>query len=305
MGQTADELRQEIEAKRQDASDKIEQLEQKVTGATDQVMQTKDQILETKDQVKDQVMEVKDQVVESVAQAKDQVKEQVTQFDWRKQVDEKPLVALGAAFIGGVVLSSVLSDDDGDTRRYRSGIAPSYGSHSWAGNQASYGSASTYGVGPSYPSIGDSGSAARNGGSGMGLMGSIRKAARTSGFEDTVNNMTSSFMSTMTDRLRQMADEAFPGMGEKLQNVIEGMTGESDGSGSPGSTGGSSTSGSGSQASAGMGSGQGSTLGTSGFGTAASGSTGAGGFSSGSGGSVPSTSDYARTGELGSSLTNS
>jgi ElaB/YqjD/DUF883 family membrane-anchored ribosome-binding protein len=267
MGQTTDELKANVDSSREAATQKIEAIQ-------------------------DQVMDTVHQAEQKVTDTAQQVKEKL---DWRTQVEQRPLMAIGAAFIGGVVLSSILSDDDDDTRRYRSGIAPSYGSQSWAGNQAAYGSASTYGVGPSYPSIGDSGSAARNGGSGMGLMGSIRKAARTSGFEDTLNNMTSSFMSTMTDRLRQMADEAFPGMGEKLQNVIEGMTGESDGSGSSGSTGGSSTSGSGSQASAGMGSGQGSTLGTSGYGTAAS----------GSGGSVPSTSDYAHTGELGSSLTNS
>jgi hypothetical protein len=298
MGQTADELRQEIETKRQDATGKIEQLEQKVTGATDQVMQTKDQIfgakdqlLESKDQVKEQVMQTKDQVMESVAQAKDQVKEQVTQFDWRKQVDEKPLVALGAAFFSGVVLSSILDGDDDDDRRYRSSIAPSYGSQSWSGGQPSYASTPTYGAGPSYPSIGEPGSAARGSGGyggGGGLMASIRNAARNSGFEDTISNMTSSFMSTMTDRLRQMADEAFPGMGEKLQNAIQGATGDSGDSGNGIGSGGSDNAGTGSTAN------QESGFRTTGYGTAA-----------GSGSSMPSSSDYARSGELSSSLTNS
>jgi hypothetical protein len=240
MGQTADELRQEIDGKRQDATDKIEQLEQKVTGAADQVMQTKDQ-------VKDQVMQTKEQVVDTVTQAK----EQVMQFDWRKQVDEKPLVALGAAFIGGIVVGGMFGGDDDDRNRYRSGTAPSYGS------------TAPYGAGPNYPAIGESGSSARSGGGG--LMASIRNAAKSTGLVDTINGMTSSFMSTLSDRVKQVANDTFPGMADKLQSQ-SGASSQASGIGAP----------------------QHPSVG---------GATGAP--------SMPSTSDYARSGELGNSLTNS
>jgi hypothetical protein len=166
MGETADQLRQEIESKRQDASEKIEQLEQKVTGVADQVQ--------------GQVEQVREQVMET--------------FDWRKQVDERPLVALGAAFIGGVVLSSVLGNDD-DRRSSNNSGRYSY-------NTVQYGKG------------GSSGASA-------GIMGTVRNAAKSTGLEETLNSMTSNLMTTLTERIRDVADQAFPGMGEKLQNAAK------------------------------------------------------------------------------------
>jgi len=247
MGETADDVRQEIDNKRQDATDKIEQLEQKVTGAADQVMQTKEQ-------VKEQVVQTKEQVVDSVMQAKDQV----MQFDWRQQVDQKPLVALGAAFIGGIVLCGITGGDD-DRDRYRTRVTPSYGS------------TSTYGAGSNYPAIGEPGSAAGSGGGG--LMASIRNAAKNSGFEDTINGMASSFMSTLSDRIKQVANDTFPGMADKLPG---------------GNTQGDGTRSSASSQAGSMGAPQHPSVG---------GSTGTG--------TMPSTSDYTRSGEFGNTLTNS
>jgi hypothetical protein len=215
MGDAADQLRQEIDAKRQDATDKIEQLEQKVTGMADQVQ--------------GQVEQVRDQVMQT--------------FDWRKQVDERPLVALGAAFIGGVVLSSVLSGDDD---RHGSGSAPRY-----SGNTVQYGMR---------------GSGGASAGAGMGIMASVRNAAKSTGFEDTLNNMTTSLMSTLTERIKEVADQTFPGMGEKLQNAAK--------------------------------------QGTFGDAIAEQAKSASGSSSSMSTGTPPSASDYARGGELSSSTAN-
>jgi hypothetical protein len=178
MGETADQLRQEIETKRQDASGKIDQIEQKVTG--------------TADQVRGQV---------------DQVREQVMQtFDWRKQVDERPLAALGAAFIGGVVLSNVLGGGDDDDRQYRRQHRRDGGGYSF--NTVQY---REQGSSPSVaPAV-----------AGLGVMGAVRKAAKTSGLEDTLNNMTSSFMSTLAERAKEVADRNFPGMADKLDNATK------------------------------------------------------------------------------------
>lgn len=164
MGQTADELRQEIDSKRQDASQKIEQIEQKVTG--------------TADQVKEQVMQTKDQVMQT--------------FDWRQQVQERPLVAVGAAFLGGVVLGNIMGGDDHD--RYR-------------GSDSSFNTVQSQ----------ERGMGSTAGGGGM--MASIRHAAKSSGLEETVGGMAAGLMGTLSDRMKKYADEVFPGMAEKIQGA--------------------------------------------------------------------------------------
>jgi ElaB/YqjD/DUF883 family membrane-anchored ribosome-binding protein len=165
MGQTADELRQEIDAKRQDASQKIGQIEEKVTGTADQVR-------------------------EQVAQT----------FDWRHQVQERPLTAVSAAFIGGIVLSSVLSRDDdeprADHRRGGSYKTVRYGERAFANKSG-------------------------------GVMDAVRNAARSSGLEDTINSMAGAMMSSVSDRMKQVAEQSFPGMADKLQNAAsQGKAGD-------------------------------------------------------------------------------
>lgn len=172
MGEAADQLRQEIDAKRQDATDKIEQLEQKVTGAADHVQH--------------QVEHVREQVKET--------------FDWRKQVEERPLVALGVAFVGGAVLGGVMGGDDG----HRGSDAPRYSSNT-----------------VQYAQRGSSGDGAATAGVGLGLMASLRGAAKSAGLDETINNLTTSFMTTLTERIREVADQAVPGMGEKLENAAK------------------------------------------------------------------------------------
>lgn len=218
MGETADQLRQEIESKRQDASEKIDQIEQKVTGAADQVRGQVDQVMQT--------------------------------FDWRKQVDEKPLVALGTAFIGGIVLGSVLGGDDDDRRD-----TSKRGGYSF--NTVQYGQQGSAGAGAAA-------------GAGLGVMAAVRNAAKNTGFEDTLNNMTSSLMSTLTERIKDVAEQTFPGMAGKLENATKQATFD-DGSSTPPSPV----------------------------------SSGARDSLSPATGSTPtSAADYARSGELGSSITN-
>jgi len=181
MGQTADQLRQEIDAKRNDASDKIGQIEEKVTGVAEQAKETVTGVAE---QAKETVMNT---------------------FDWRRQVDQKPLVALGAAFVGGMILAGAVGDKDEGSHRSSSQ------SNNSDFNIRRYSEQSAAAAG------------------GMGIAGAIRTAAKNSGLEDMMNNMTGSFMSNITDRIKQMADQAFPGMAEKLQ---AGNSQKSDGSSS-------------------------------------------------------------------------
>jgi hypothetical protein len=138
MGQTTGELRQAVDNKRDDAAQKIDQIEQRVGETTQQMKET---------------------------------------LDWRKQVDDNPLVAVGAAFIGGMVLGGVLGGGDDHQQKQP----------------------------PQWQSAA----------AGAGLGGVIRKAAKSSGIEDSFNDMASSLFGTISDRMKQMTSEKFPGLAGK------------------------------------------------------------------------------------------
>lgn len=180
MGETADQLRREVDQKRDDAAQKIDQIETLVTETTQQV---------------------KDQVKGSVDQTTQKVKDT---FDFRRQVEERPLVALGAAVAGGFVLGGILGGGEqgggrgGGNFRYVEGQrVPSYQGNVVSSQQ----------------------SRQMQGGGGGGLTSAIRNAAKSSGFDDTLNTMAAAFMGTLTERMRSSVDKNFPGVMEKFQQL--------------------------------------------------------------------------------------
>ena len=175
MGQSADQLRQEIEQKRDDAAQKIDAIE----------MRVQDTVQQARDTVQDTVQQARDTVVGTVDQTVQKAKES---FDLRRQVEEKPLVALGAALVGGFVLGGILGDDD---RR----------SSSYEGSSADLPRSAT-----------------RTGGVRTG----IRNAARESGLDDTIQNLTAAFMGSLTERLRSTVQESFPALADKLPPAHDG-----------------------------------------------------------------------------------
>jgi len=172
MGQSADQLREEINAKREEASVKIEQIEEKVGAATQQV--------------------------------KDK-------FDWRRQVDDNPLFALGAATFAGMILGGLVSGGDDDRQSHRD--TPNY---------------ERYGTSP-YPQY-----RSYNQGNGGGIGASLRSAAKSSGLEETISSMGGTLMATLADRVREVADQSIPGLKEKLSG---GPSHNNQSSSFPGSTG--------------------------------------------------------------------
>lgn len=78
MGESADQIREELDLKREDAAQKIEQLENHVN-----------------------------QTAENVKQS----------VDLRHQIEQRPLTSLGVAFVGGFILGGVLGGDDEDHRQ--------------------------------------------------------------------------------------------------------------------------------------------------------------------------------------------
>jgi hypothetical protein len=149
MGQTTGELRQAVDNKRDDAAQKIDQLEQRVGDTAQQMKES---------------------------------------LDWRKQVDDNPLVAVGAAFIGGMVLGGVLGGGDDHQQKQPS---------QWQSAAA-----------------------------GAGLSGAIRKAAKSSGIEESFNDMASNLFGTISDRMKQMTSEKFPSIAGKSAQDSSQVSGD-------------------------------------------------------------------------------
>jgi len=148
VGKSASEISQELEQTRSDATEKIEKIEQQVT-----------------------------QSAESVKES----------LDWRHQVEQRPLIALGTAFIGGLMLGELTNGDQHEAPRYSSN-----------GNGASR---------SSYES--------REKSSQGGVTGAVRHAAQASGAEDAISSAAAALLSTAGQRIKDVIDETYPGFLER------------------------------------------------------------------------------------------
>jgi hypothetical protein len=174
MGQTADQLRQEIESKRGDAASKIDQIEARVTDTAQQAKETVDQTVQS---ALGTVTETVDHAREAVADTVEQVKQSI---DLKKMAEERPLVALGAALVGGFVLGGLTGGGDD---RNRGG-----GQHYQSPQGQSY----------------------QYGGSQAGRASGFRGAAQQSGLDETISLISGTLMGMITERLRLTVKESFP-----------------------------------------------------------------------------------------------
>jgi ElaB/YqjD/DUF883 family membrane-anchored ribosome-binding protein len=161
MGQTTDELKANVDSSREAASQKIEAIQ-------------------------DQVMETVHQAEQRVTDTAQQVKEKL---DWRTQVEQRPLMAVGAAFIGGILLGNITGKDGGS------------GQHQYRGDYAS-------------PSSGAS--SMQSGGQMSGLSSSIRNAAKDSGLDDTIQSLANGVFTMLGDRVKGMAEQYAPGIANQM-----------------------------------------------------------------------------------------
>jgi ElaB/YqjD/DUF883 family membrane-anchored ribosome-binding protein len=166
MGESADQIRQELDQKRADASRKIEQLE--------------DQVTHTAEEVKQNVQET---------------------VDLRHQIEQRPLIALGTAFVGGFLLGGILGGDDDKKRQGYYG----------------YGNASSY----QYQGNDQGSRQQHQGESGGSISGGLKKAAKDSGLESTITNAAAAAMATASDRLKSTIDQSFPGFASKYDTAQE------------------------------------------------------------------------------------
>jgi ElaB/YqjD/DUF883 family membrane-anchored ribosome-binding protein len=196
MGQSSDQIRQEIDQKRNDASQKIDQLQTQVQDSTTQM---REQVQGTAEQVQDTVQQVRHQVQGTVQDTVDTVKHSVEHFDLQAQVRQRPLAAVGAAFIGGMLLGKLTSGGhDGRGHAYGAGSSD-YNRH----QQYDASGAQRYA------------SSQKPGGIAEGL----RHAVQKSGIDGTISNAAAAMMGSMADQLRTTLDHTFPGFSDKLQSA--------------------------------------------------------------------------------------
>lgn len=120
MGQSADQIRQEIDANRSDAGQKIDDLQGQLQGQADHMQQ---QAKDTVDHARDQVHDTVNTAVESVQN-----------FDYQQQIQNRPLLSAGVALIGGFVLGGMMGG--GGEQQHSSG-GSSQSSHQQGGGMGS------------------------------------------------------------------------------------------------------------------------------------------------------------------------
>jgi len=169
MGQSSDQIREEIDARRGDAADKIDRLQ-------DQVQATADDL---RHQARNTMEDAREQVSDTVEDTIETVKENL---DFRDQVEQRPLVSLGVALIGGFVLGGMLGGSD---------------------------SRSHHGPGPG-------GQDHRSGG---GLGHTIEHAFKSSGLEETFSNAAAAMMGSLTDQVTRTIDRNMPGFSQKMEQA--------------------------------------------------------------------------------------
>ena len=196
MGQTADQLRQEIEHKREDAAAKIDRIEAKVQDlpnlAKDTVMSTVDQSLN----------QARTTVEEKVGQMKEQA-------DVRGQIDQRPLAALGVAFAGGYLLGKIFGGD-----KQSGGSGYSYQTDwSQAHSTGSSQHASSMGI----SSGGQSHAGSQGSGQPNAVVAALKKAAHDAGLDNTLSALSGALVATLTDQFNRTIRETFPEFAQHLE----------------------------------------------------------------------------------------
>ena len=87
MGQSSDQIREEIDAKRDDAAQKIDQLQAEAMNMTEEL--------------RDQAQGVVDDSIQTVKES----------LDVRQQIEQRPLLSLGVALAAGFALGSMMGGD--------------------------------------------------------------------------------------------------------------------------------------------------------------------------------------------------
>lgn len=173
MGKSSDELRQEIDQSRRDATSKIDDLQDQVQGTAEDL----------RSQATGAAEDMRDQLNSTVNDTIESVKENV---NLDEMVQQRPLVSVGAALIGGFVLGGMLGGGGGGHSR-----------HAQGGSGADFG----------------------GGQPGGGLGDTVRDAFRKSGLEDTFSSATAALIGSVTDQVKNTVDRNVPGFADRMDTA--------------------------------------------------------------------------------------
>jgi ElaB/YqjD/DUF883 family membrane-anchored ribosome-binding protein len=192
MGQSADQIRQEIEQSRNDAGKKIDQLQSQVLGTADDL---RTNVQDTTEQVIGQVKDTVEQTVESVKES----------IDIRQYIEQQPILSLGVALVGGFVLGGIMGGSKSDHNHGHQTFSYSGGGYPTSSAGASH-------AGPqSAPSANQ----------GSSVSSSVRAAIQKTGLEDTISSAASALIGSLTDQLKSTLDQNFPGFADKMSTAQE------------------------------------------------------------------------------------
>lgn len=188
MGQSADQIRREIDQSRDSAAYKIDQLQSQVQG--------------TAQEVKESVQGTADKVVEDLKSSVDDTVQSVRQnLDLRHQIEQRPLVSLGIALVGGFLIGGMTSNDDHSAPQHGNGYGSSQTDSGHLGNQRS------------------------SGGQPSAVKQGIRSAVQKTGLEDTISNAAAALIGSVTDQVKSTLDQNFPGFAERM-NTAQSSSGD-------------------------------------------------------------------------------
>jgi hypothetical protein len=184
MGESTDQIRQEIDQNRQSAADKIDQLQSQVQGAADGL---RTNVQESTEGLVTGIQDAAEQVREQVSGAVDDTIQAVKQnVDVKQMIEERPLLALGAALVGGFVLGGLTrGGDNGQPQQYQGSGTSTHAA----------------------------------GGSGSHLGSGLRAAIQKSGIEDTLSSAAAAFVGSLGDQLKETLDRNMPGFADKMQSA--------------------------------------------------------------------------------------
>jgi ElaB/YqjD/DUF883 family membrane-anchored ribosome-binding protein len=180
MGQSADQIRREIDQSRDDAAAKIDQLQSQVQGTAQEV---RDSVQGTTEKVVEDLKGTVDETVESVRQS----------LDLRHQIEQRPLLSLGVALVGGFLVGGMTGGSGG----HHEGHHQPY-QQPEAGRSASY-----------------TGASRQQGAVSQG----IRTAVQKTGLEDTISDAAAALIGSVTDQLTTTLNRNFPGFADKMKTA--------------------------------------------------------------------------------------
>jgi hypothetical protein len=177
---------------------------------------------EKPDEIMNHIESQRDQLGRNLNELETRVKRTT---DWRAQVDRNPMLAMGVALGGGLLLGSIVGGGHRSNRSTWSSSAAGK-SYSSANLASSTSAASTFGAGPS-----------------SGKVSQYREQRRKA--SDTLDNIKAALIAFGTAKMKEFMSEALPGFHEHMQeaerhtmsNRPDTYTGGSQFGGSSGSAG--------------------------------------------------------------------